>query len=185
VTPPNLPDLLRLLDVPDAELCRAAGCDTTPLDCNCDEPCDCPVLPPPPCEHVTGRTHGLALSDWAELLEAHRPFDRNDPDCYGEPPAPADFEPVLSREARVAQMSARQTSGRGLRHASRVNEEDLAVGTRAGRYRNGTAYQDGLRLYAPEEDEAPAWDVDEIAGQGIVAERWRAMKRAEQLRRAA
>ena len=119
--------LVARLEIPDC------GCRADPLPCGCDGPCDCPVLLPPPCEHIRRAAHQLPLPEWAELLELLWPND------YTEPPPPAVSALVISREARVALLAGRHDRGEGLYHPLDLIqvETDLRIGDQLGWSRNG------------------------------------------------
>jgi len=127
--------ILRWMEVPDVEVCRAAGCPAEPIRCFCwdacappddDESpagprgaCDCPVRPPPPCRHIRSRDHGLPVDKWAALLAEVWP------DEYAERPRAETPVMVLSREARVAILETRQAAGEALWHPGDLMPEDV------------------------------------------------------------
>ena len=103
---------LRALEGPDCTCPRT-------ISCACEQPCDCPVRPAPPCEHLLSVDHGLTAEEWAAQLTSQWPGD------YAERPAPTVAVQVLSREAMVEVMAARQARGEGLRHPEDLHPEDL------------------------------------------------------------
>lgn len=126
---PSQARLLARLEVPDC------ACPRT-VPCGCPQPCDCKVIPAPPCQHIRAAGHDLSIREWAELLALAFPGQ------YDAPPPPPVPTAALSREARVAVMASRHARGLGLYHPDDMTE-DLAddllahLGREAHRGRNG------------------------------------------------
>ena len=129
--------ILRWMEVPEMEACHVRGCPVKPLRCFCwdacrapddDESpagprgtCDCPVRPPPPCEHVLSRDHDMAINRWARLLELVWP------DEYVEPPRGKPAKRIIGREARVSLLTDRREAGLSLWHPADVMADEDAV----------------------------------------------------------
>lgn len=155
---------IQSLEIPDC------GCPTEIVPCGCDGPCLCPTLFGTPCPHIQARNHRLSIDQWADLLSRD--------DEYREPPLPPVTLPILSQEARVEQY--RQRHEKGLALFPKLPMPDLAAGVRVHNGPNGIPFEDGLGLSC-QADVDEIFDLDQIAGSGIVAERWRSQRQEASL----
>ncbi len=170
-----------------------AECDCPlPKRCTCDGPCECPPdLFPGPCHHVKAfaarflaAPFPLSFDEWRDLMRLVNP------DEYAEPPSALAPAEALTRQGRVAVMalrdgwrdgkSAHQT---GLYHPrdlwrAQPKDDGIQAGPEAHRGSNG-AKDVTERMSSRWEEEEPPFDVEEAAGAGIVARRWREMKARE------
>ena len=99
--------------------------------------------------------HGLALDEWAELLQETYPITRrpglvdddDDPEQYGDlPPAPSGTTTLPATEARILEMQHRASRGYSIFDTAGDPDELIALGHPVKVRANGHADRDGLKV---------------------------------------
>lgn len=155
---PELSSYIRRLEIPDC------GCPCAPLDCGCElrlagKPCDCPVVLPPPCEHILSRQCSMPLETWVSLLNLVYPRQ------YTEPPLPDEPHEVMSKTARVEIMVRRAaitrpggSPQRAIRHPGDLDPRDVDHASRTVRLAgNGRPMDAGLICSSGHRGQKATW----------------------------